>query len=119
MACIHGYMAAPIRDAELALRAARRELESAQSETRDTRWATVRTIDSRDALVVEDAIHCIVDPRDCAAWGYRLGRACAERYDPHHGGGLVPESAPLVRNIASFRLHVTARGDDSGRAIRA
>jgi hypothetical protein len=73
MDCIHGYMAAPTPDAGLALRAARRELESAQSETRDTRWATVRTIDSRDALVVENAIHCILDPRDCAAWAYRLG----------------------------------------------
>jgi hypothetical protein len=106
VACIHGYMATPTHDAELALRAARRELESAQSETRDTRWATVRTIDCRDALVVEDAASCILDPRDCAGWGYRLGRDYAERYDLRHGSGLVPESAPLVRDIADFWLHV-------------
>ena len=66
VACIHGFVAAPTREAELALRAARRELASAQSETRDTRWATVRTIHSRDALVVENAANCILDPRNSA-----------------------------------------------------
>ncbi|HEX6369184.1 MAG TPA: hypothetical protein VF006_09645 [Longimicrobium sp.] len=101
---IHLYLAEPARDAELALRAARRELESTQSETRDTRWASVRTIYSRDALVVENAVRCILDPRNSATWGYQLGRDYAERYDPRHGTGLVPESAPLVRDIAEFWL---------------
>jgi hypothetical protein len=107
VACIHSYLAAPTRDAELALRAARRELQYAQNETRDTRWATVRTIHSRDALVVEDAAECILNPRDSAAWGYRLGRDYAERYDPRHGTRLVPESAPFVGAIAEFWLRVT------------
>jgi hypothetical protein len=106
VACIHSYLAVPTRDAELALRAARRELESAQSETRDTQWATLRTIHSRDALVVENAANCILDPQNSATWGYRLGRDYAERYDPRHGTGLVPESAPLVREIAEFWLRV-------------
>jgi hypothetical protein len=106
VSCIHSYMGTPTRDADLALRAARRELQSAQSETRDTRWATVRTIHSRDALVVENAVHCILDPRNSATWGYRLGCAYAERYDLRHGSGLVPESAPLVREIAGFWLSV-------------
>jgi hypothetical protein len=102
---IHLYRAAPTREADLALRAARRELQSAQSEYRDTRWATVRTIDCREALVVEHAADCILEPRNSAAWGYRLGRDYAERYDPHHGTGLVPKSAPRVREIAAFWLH--------------
>lgn len=106
VSCIHGYMAAPTRDADLALRAARRELQSAQSETRDMKWATVRTIHSRDALVVENAANCILDPRNSAAWGYELGRTYAERYDMRHGTGLVPESAPRVREIAAFWLGV-------------
>jgi hypothetical protein len=102
--CIHGYMAAPTRDAGLALRAARHELRAAQSETRDTQWATIRTIHSRDALVIENAANCILDPRNSAAWGYRLGSDYAERYDPRHGTRLVRESAPLVREIAEFWL---------------
>jgi hypothetical protein len=101
---IHSYLAEPTRETELVLWAARRELESAQSETRDTQWATVRTIHSREALVVENAVHCILDPRNSATWGYRLARDYAERYDPRHGTGLVPESAPLVRDIAEFWL---------------
>lgn len=108
IACIHAFLAMRTRDAELALRAARRELASAQNETRDTRWATIRTIHSRDALVVEHAANCILEPHDSAAWAYRLGRTYAERYDPRHGGGLVPESAPLVRDIAGFWRHAPA-----------
>jgi hypothetical protein len=108
VSCIHAYMAAPNRDADLALRAARRELQSAQSETRETRWATIRTIHSRDALVVENAVDCILDPRNSAVWGYRLAAAYAERYDPRHGTGLVPESAPLLRDIAEFWLSLAS-----------
>jgi hypothetical protein len=106
LVCIHRYLDAPTRDAELALWAARRELRSAQSETRDTRWSALRTIHSRDALVVEDAANCILEPRNSASWGYQMGRDYAERYDPRHGTGLVRESAPLVREIAEFWLHV-------------
>lgn len=105
IAALLAFMATPTREADLALRAARRELEALQSEYRDTQWATVRTIHSRDALVVENAANCILDPRNSAVWGYRLGHDYAERYDPRHGGGLVPESAPLVRDIAGFWLH--------------
>ncbi|WP_420130484.1 hypothetical protein [Longimicrobium sp.] len=102
--CMGRYVATPARDAELELRAALRALAAAQSKTRDTRWATVRTIDSREALIVEYAAHCILEPKDASAWGYRLGREHAERYDPRHGTGLVPESAPYVREIADFWL---------------
>jgi hypothetical protein len=102
--CMDRYAAARTRDLELELRAALRELASAQSETRNMHWATVRTIDSREALIVEKAAHCILEPQDAAGWGYRLGRSHAERYDPRHGTGLVPESAPYVREIADFWL---------------
>jgi hypothetical protein len=102
--CMDRYVAARTRDVELELRAALRELASAQSQTRDTRWATVRTIDSREALIVENAARCILEPRNAATWGYQLGREHAERYDPRHGTGLVPASAPYVREIADFWL---------------
>lgn len=102
VACIHGYAASPGADADVALRTSLHALASAQSETRNMQWATVRTIDSRDALVIEKAAHCILDPRDAASWGYRLGSSYTERYDSRFGGGLVPESAPLVLDIAEF-----------------
>lgn len=107
LARIHDYRSAPGRDAELALWAARRELASAQDETRDTRWATLRTIHSREALVVEMAADCILEPRNSASWGYQLGRQHAERYDPRCGSGLSPASAPYVREIAEFWLAAT------------
>src|SRR2546428_9269429 len=35
-------------------------------------------------------------------WGYRLARQYAERYNARYGTGLIPESAPLVEDIADF-----------------
>ena len=34
--------------------------------------------------------------------GYELAKHYAERYNPSYGTGLIPESAPLVEDIANF-----------------
>jgi hypothetical protein len=35
-------------------------------------------------------------------WAYQAARDYAEQYDPHYGTDLIPESAPLVAQIAEF-----------------
>jgi hypothetical protein len=57
---------------------------------------------STDVLIIELALSCLVYPADAAYWGYRLVREYAERSDPRYGAGLIPESAPLVEDIAEF-----------------
>ena len=62
----------------------------------------MRLIESREVVLVEDAIACLLFPYQSADWGYRLARDYAERYDPHYGSGLVSDSAPYVEEIAGF-----------------
>jgi hypothetical protein len=99
------YLDRPTPEALNALRAARSALEDAQNQYRHLEWGPVRVVESREALLVEDAIACVLLPHQSADWGYQLARDYAERYDPRYGNGLIPDSAPYVEEIAEFWCH--------------
>ncbi len=65
-------------------------------------WGPVRIIHSTEVLLIEYALSCLLQPTSSADWGYRLARQYAERYNSRYGTGLIPESAPLVEDIADF-----------------
>jgi hypothetical protein len=65
-------------------------------------WGPVRSIDSTEVLLIAYALSYLLQPTVSADWGYRLARRYAERYDSRYGTGLIPESAPLVEDIADF-----------------
>ena len=65
-------------------------------------WGPVRSIDSTEVLLIAYALSYLFQPTVSADWGYRLARQYAERYDTRYGTGLIPESAPLVEDIADF-----------------
>lgn len=65
-------------------------------------WGPVRIIESTEVLLIEYALSCLLQPTVSADWGYRLARQYAERYDSRYGTGLIPESAPMVEDIADF-----------------
>lgn len=92
----------PTPPALSALRAAHAALAASQNQYQHQAWGPVRLIASREAVLVEEAIACLLFPSSSADWGYRLARQHAERYDPHYGAGLVPPSAPAVAEIAAF-----------------
>ena len=48
------------------------------------------------------ALEIVLRPWALGDLGYHLARRYAERYDPRHGTGLIPSSAPMVENIAEF-----------------
>lgn len=102
--CLRRHLAEPTPETGRELRAARSALEQAQSQYKNTQWAQVRIMESRDALLVEDATACALRPHESAYRGYQLGRLHAERYNPRYGTGLIPESAPRVQEIADFWL---------------
>ena len=61
--------------------------------------------------MVETALECVLHPCASSDLGYRLARQYAERYNPRYGTGLIPESAPMVENIADFwGRHFLGRG---------
>jgi hypothetical protein len=78
------------------------DLKESQNEMERHRWADVRIIHCREALLAEYALRVIIRPRESAYWGYRLAAWYAERYDPRHGTGLIPASATAVEEIAAF-----------------
>jgi hypothetical protein len=74
------------------------------NEYRNIPYGVVRSIKSWRVLMVEKAIYCALAADETAAgyWAYQAARDNAEKYDPHYGTGLIPESAPLVAVIAEF-----------------
>ena len=73
-----------------------------QNTYRNQAWGPVRIIHSTEVLLIEYALSCLLQPTASADWGYHLARQYAERYDSRYGTGLIPESAPLVEDIADF-----------------
>lgn len=103
--CLFRHLSQPTPETLSALQAAWSALKASQNQYRKQRWGPVRIIESREALLVEKAIACVLMPLQSADLGYRLARDYAERYDPRYGAGLIPDSAPYVEEIAEFWRH--------------
>jgi hypothetical protein len=52
-------------------------------------------------LKIDYALRCFREG-DFPYWAYKLAREYAERYEPQYGTGLIPESAPMLLEIAQF-----------------
>lgn len=77
-------------------------VKAEQDEYENQRWVLVRIIESRELLLVETALSIFLNRSPTSTLGYDLARQYAERYSPHHGNGLIPESAKYVQDIAEF-----------------
>ena len=78
------------------------ELSSLQNQYREVPYGVVRSIESMPALIVENAVRCMLHPEEGADLAYVTARDYCERYDPSFGTGLIPASAPRVQEIADF-----------------
>ena len=97
------YLRTPTEENISSLHEIRRRVTSVQSYTGKKIWGhSIRTIHSRDVLVIEDALQCLMSPEVAPFWAYQTARDYAEQYNPHYGTGLVPESVPMLEDIASF-----------------
>jgi hypothetical protein len=96
------YLKSPTEEAKAGLRDLRTEIYGVQDQFEHQRWASVRIIESMELLTVETALACLLQPWGSSQLGYRLARIYAERYNPRYGTGLIPESAPMVEDIAEF-----------------
>ena len=86
-------------------------IRKAQDKFERQRWGPVRIIESGELLLVETALECVLHPWASSELGYRLARQYAERYNSHYGTGLLPESAPMIEEIADFwGRHFLGRG---------
>ena len=107
-----GYVERPSDQGREALREVLRELESVNNEYKSIPYGTVRIIQDKDVLIVEDAVQCVLSPYSAPSQAYHLARDYAERYDPRYGTGLIPESAPLVMDLVNFWCDYYSIGRD-------
>lgn len=105
------YLKKPTGDGEKLLWALFSEIRGGQNRHEHQQWGPVRIIESRELLVVETALECVLRPAQSALFSYDMARQYAERYNTRYGTGLIPESAPLVEDIAGFwGSHFLGRG---------
>jgi hypothetical protein len=96
------YMGKPTEEAADLVRAWLSDVRAIQDRYEQQAWGPVRMIQSTEVLLIEYALSSLLQPTASADWGYRLARQYAERYDSRYGTGLIPESAPMVEDIADF-----------------
>jgi hypothetical protein len=88
-----------------------RVIQNAQGEFVRQEWGRVRRIHSRELLTVETALECVLRPNVSQLLAYDLARQYSKRYNARRGTGLIPESAPMVEEIAEFwGRHYLGRG---------
>jgi hypothetical protein len=102
IAGMRDYLEAPNTDNLSVLRDVLFRSIKMQDEYERQKYGPVRIVHSRDLLVVENALRCIVSSDEAPYWAYQAARWYAERYDPHYGTGLIPASAPLLEDMVRF-----------------
>jgi hypothetical protein len=78
------------------------EAKKAQNKYEHQRWGAVRIVQCWELLIVETALECVLSPYGSSILGYQVARQYAERYNSRYGTGLLPESAPMMEEIADF-----------------
>ncbi len=96
------YLDDPTKEAKEKLYPLLREMEQEQNEHRRIRWGQVRIVHSMELVVAENALKSLLRDHEAPFRLYQAARDYAERYDPRHGTGLIPSSAPMVQDIAEF-----------------
>jgi hypothetical protein len=104
------YLAEPTDDRRERLRSLWHEMREEQSEYKNIAWGAVRIVKSMDLLVAEKCVESVLRPHEAAFWLYQAARDYCERYNPRYGTGLIPESAPMVQDIADFWRKRVSKG---------
>src|SRR5271157_4310339 len=96
------YLTDPTEERKGRLSSLCREMQTEQNEYKKIGWDMVRMIKSKDLVVVEESLKSVLKGYEAAIWAYQTVKDYAERYDARHGSKLIPNSAPMVEEIAGF-----------------
>lgn len=101
---LESYVKRPTASKKMALYDELAEVKDVNGEYQPYPWGQVRIIQNRYALIVENSFRCVLSgtAEDAGFWAYHAARAYAEKYDPQYGTGLIPESAPMMKEIVRF-----------------
>ena len=102
IAQMESYLATPTDEGKQSIRGLLRQIDSLQGDDyRNVHWTTVHFVRSGYLLKLEYALRCFVD-LDFPYWAYKLARECVEGYQPSYGSGLIPDSVPMLLEVAEF-----------------
>jgi hypothetical protein len=96
------YLADPTEERKARLYSLCSEMESEQKEYKRVGWNMVRMLKSSDLFVVEECLRLVLKSYEAPYWAYHAARDYAVRYDARYWSGLIPSSAPMVKEIAEF-----------------
>ncbi|MBI4784015.1 MAG: hypothetical protein HY785_22250 [Oscillatoriophycideae cyanobacterium NC_groundwater_1537_Pr4_S-0.65um_50_18] len=96
------YLAEPTKEKENLLQNLLSRVKEVNNQYKNQNWGLVRIIQSTEVLLIEKALYGVLRPSESSYWGYQIAREYAERYNSRYGNGLIPESAPMVEDIANF-----------------
>lgn len=102
MVQMENYSATPTDEGKQSILGLLRQIDGLQGDDyRNFQWNTVHFVRSGYLLKLEYALRCFVEP-DFPDWAYKLAREYVERYQPQYGTGLIPESVPMLLEVAEF-----------------
>jgi hypothetical protein len=96
------YLAKPTKEGEKLLQNLLSRVREVNNQYKNQNCGPVRIIQSMDVLLIEKALYTILRPTESGDWGYQIARDYAERYGARYANSLIPESAPMVEDIANF-----------------
>jgi len=100
---LQAHVESPTPDSLAALRAMLPKLGQVQELSGKEYWGrAVVTVYSKDVLIVENAVQCILSPWVAPKLAYETARYYCELYNPSYGTGLIPESAPILEDVIAF-----------------
>ena len=99
---MENYLANPTPEVKQTISKLLSEIKALQGDNyRYVHGTMVHFVRSGDLLKIEYALCCFTDA-DFSYWAYKLAREYVERYEPSYGTGIIPESVPMLLEVAEF-----------------
>ncbi len=99
---MENYLAAPTPEVKQSISKLLSKIKALQGDNyRYVHGTMVHFVRSGNLLKIEYALCCFTDA-DFSYWAYKLAREYVERYEPSYGTGIIPESVPMLLEVAEF-----------------
>ena len=96
------YLADPTEERQARLSSLCEEMRSEQKKYMKSGWNMGRMLKHRDLVLVEECVRSVLSRSEAPFWAYHASKDYVVRFDARYGSGLIPNSAPIVEEIAEF-----------------
>ncbi len=96
------YLADPTEERQARLSSLNEEMRSEQKAYMKSGWNVGRMLKHKDLVLVEECVRSVLSSSEAPFWAYHASKDYAVCFDARYGFGLIPNSAPMVEEIAGF-----------------